>query len=187
MVVVAVDSASDAAAAVIAVAVVAGMPVADDDCDCDYDCGSAVFSGSRIVAYKDRVLVGPVPIRFLPVEVRSAGYGLLSQGRAVVEVACYDSFERTHGSSTYVASASGVRPSQNRRIPFTNEFVMDLGLIRDELVLSARLLFLYAVLLIVFVNWNLGIAAKIRTGSSKILIRTVVLFSKLDSRYKYEW
>lgn len=110
VVVVAVDSASDAAAAVIAVAVAAGMPVADDDCDCDYDCGFAVFSGSRIVAYKDRVLAGPVPVRFLPVEVRSAGYDLLSQGRAVVEVACYDNFERSHGSSTYVASASGVRP-----------------------------------------------------------------------------
>lgn len=110
VVVVAVDSAFDAAAAVIAVAVAAGMPVADDDCDCDYDCGSAVFSGSRIVAYKDRVLAGPVPVRFLPVEVRSADYDLLSQGRVVVEVACYDNFERSHGSSTYVASASGVRP-----------------------------------------------------------------------------
>lgn len=110
VVVVAVDSAFDAAAAVIAVAVAAGMPVADDDCDCDYDCGSAVFSGSRIVAYKDRVLAGPVPVRFLPVEVRSAGYDLLSQGRVFVEVACYDNFERSHGSSTYVASASGVRP-----------------------------------------------------------------------------
>lgn len=187
MVAVAVDFASDVAAAVIAAAVAAGMPVADDDCDCDYDCGSAAFSESRIVACKDRVLAGPVPAQFLPVEVHSAGYDLLSRGHAVVEVACYDNFEHSHGSSMYVASASGVRPSQNRRIPFTNEFVMDFGLIRDELVLSARLLFLYAVLLIVFVNWNLETAAKIRTESSKISIRTAVLFSRLDSRYKYEW
>lgn len=181
VVVVAVDSASDAAAAVIAVAVAAGMPVADDDCDCDYDCGFAVFSGSRIVAYKDRVLAGPVPVRFLPVEVRSAGYDLLSQGRAVVEVACYDNFERSHGSSTYVASASGVRPSQNRRIPFTNEFVIDLGLIRDELVLSARLLFLYVVLLIV--NWKLLKFEQDQAKSQYVLS----LISKLDSRYKYKW
>ena len=125
VVVAAVDFATGAAAvaAATAAAVAAATPVADDgcDCDCDYDYGSAASSECPIVACRDHAPAGYEPARSSFAGVHSAGFCSSSRGRGVAAAVCYGSSERSRGSSTFAASASGARPSQNRRIRFTNQ------------------------------------------------------------------